>query len=326
MKTRLLAVGLALASALANAQTPPAAPAPDEHAWQAWSAAVEQTLRTSRQPRDWALAAVSMAGSPAADTAADALLQRALAAAPDDVLVHWLAAQHASRQKQDELAARSASVLTRLEPDNAASWLPAAALAARAGDAAALDAALARMATATRCDSHFADALSAWIEAYERQPIPGAGTSDAPTAAFTAALARASALAIPAYAPLMAACRDNDGTSVPAQRRAHCNAVGHLLLQQGPTLIDRDVGAGLLRHGGDATLTEADRAMQRRLAWHRQQATALALDEDPAALRAYAADWRTRTDETEVIERALRRAGLPTEPPADWIPPRLDGA
>ncbi|NCT67639.1 MAG: hypothetical protein GXC76_08340 [Rhodanobacteraceae bacterium] len=328
MKTPLLAVGLAFASALANARTP-AASAPDEHAWQAWSAAVEQTLRTSEQPRDWALAAVSMAKPPAADAAADAadaLLQRALAAAPDDMLAHWLAVQRYLGQKQDELDARSASVLTRREPDNAASWLPAVALAARGGDAAALDAALARMAAATRYDDHFAAALRAWMEAFERQPPQHTGRLDAEGAAFMAALARASALAVPAYGPLFAACKGADGTPLPAQRRGQCNAIGRLLLHAGTTRIDRDIGARLLRYGGDAAPTEADRAMIRRLAWQQQQAAPLRIDEDPVALRAYATDWRSCTDEVEVIERALRRAGLPVEPPADWTPPRRDGA
>lgn len=329
MKTTLFALAFAVATPCAAAHATSLLEQLDEQAWQTREAAITQALRSSDRPRDWVLAAMPAIGPSAtqAGSAGDsaALLQRALAQAPNDALVLWLVANRALGAGDDAIAARSATALTRLEPDNATSWVPALALASRHADDARIDNALAGMAAATRYDDHFAEAVRAWMDIYDRHGSASIAPAASSGESFTAAMAKASAFALPAYAPLSSACKSTADHRVTAQRRADCSTAGRLMLQRGSTLVARSIGSMLLTQGGEGALTAGDRATLRTLDWLRYQgAYVFPNDErDSAALRAYAADWRALDDEVAVITRALRRAGRPAEPPQDWSPPRL---
>lgn len=329
MKRSLVALGFAFVAQAGFAQEPWTVEPPfvfeqlDEQAWHASEAAISKALRESDRPRDWALAATSPdAQESSAELAA--LLQRAVAQAPDDALVPWLAANRALALNDDTLLARSAEALQRLEPDNAATWIPVLALASRRQDAAAIDNAVAQMAAATRYDDHFIEALRVWMVVYDRHASGVAVDPEPSGDAFAAAMAKASAFALPAYFPLSVACKGTDDQPVTAQRRADCTVAGRLMLQRGSTLTARSIGAMLMKRDAEELLTVQDRAALRTLDWIRHQAAQRFLDDDldSAALRAYAADWNTLDDEVEVIARAQRRAGLPAEPPPGWSPPR----
>ena len=299
----------------------------DEQAWQARDAAISKALRRSENPRDQVLGAMPVSGESAQPAVADdsaALLQRALVQAPEDALVAWLVANRALTSGDDVTAARGADALQRLEPDNAASWVPALALASRRPDAAGVDDALAHMAAATRYDDHFGEAVRAWMAVYDRYPLRVAGQVSAGEA-FAAAIAKAGAFALPAYLPFSTACKSREDQPITAQRRANCTAAGRLLLQSGTTLVARSIGSMLLTKPGDDALTAEDRATLRQLDWLRHQGAQLLPHDNPDSpeLRAYAADWHALGDEVEVITRAQRRAGLATEPPRDWVPPSL---
>ena len=62
--------------------------------------------------------------------------------------------------------------LVRLEPDNAAAWQFAVALASAIGDQAGWTMALSRMAAATRADDHLVAQVEEWTKAYTAQPEP----------------------------------------------------------------------------------------------------------------------------------------------------------
>jgi hypothetical protein len=307
---------------------------------EAYQATVADALVRSDRPRDWALAATLLSlreqpAEPVSYPTRDELLERAARAAPDDAIVQWLAAldrSAAATGSIDAAMGAAAAALTRLEPDNAGAWLSALVVASRRDDAAGVDAALARIASGTRFDDHFAGTLHAWLDVQDRFPPPPAvvPTDDfatrwpaMPTATlqsivgFAAAFAQVSATAIPGYQVLFAACQP-DGTAA-WRRRADCEHAGRLMLGQGRSFIARTIGFALLRDL-DA-LTAADQRARRQLGWYQQksyEATGHARG-DAAAIEAYQADWRHLDDEIEVTRRALRRAGLPDSPPAGWI-------
>src|SRR5690606_6127065 len=93
--------------------------------------AVRSALADSANPRDRVLAATSGAKLDVER------LRRDAAQAPDDALVQWLAATHLGSADDMADAREAAMRLTRLEPDNGATWMLALALDRRGIDAAA---------------------------------------------------------------------------------------------------------------------------------------------------------------------------------------------
>ncbi|GAA0710745.1 hypothetical protein GCM10009105_12140 [Dokdonella soli] len=311
-----------------------------QHAWEAYQDTIADALIDSDRPRDWMLAANMMrfvgdaSAKPPQPSRAE-LLERAARRAPDDVLVQWMATLDRSggntcvaKPVPDE----NVEALTRLEPDNAASWMMALALASARKNPALVDDALAHMASSARYDDHFADTLHAWIDVYDRFPMPDsilateflAPTPQTPRTtsqsmlSSTSALAQAAAIAMPAYHTLITACKPGTGDGDSWQRHAYCEDAGRLMLGKGKTLIARSIGFAVLRNLG--RFTAADQQERRNLDWYMHAGIELFGDDgrDADALAAYQVDWRNLDDEIEVIRRALRRAGLPDEAPAGW--------
>lgn len=286
-------------------------------AYKSFESSLDTAMRSGSHPLDWALAA---SGSPkpsrtigATTARSDGDLFRAAQAAPNDALVQWLVANYADTTTPEGAAHRAAAIeaLTRIEPENGAVWMQALADAARRGDTAGVDAALVRMAEARSFDDHFVDIAHAWLDVYDRHPPPASLASDGYDAGFVAAFAKAAATAIPAYNPLVLACKE------PANRAADCALAGRLMLEHANSLVARAIGFALL-HTVDAA-TDADREMRRTLDWYAANAMRGSGEDGNARdALAYENDWRRMNDETEVRKSAIRRAGLPIEPPADW--------
>jgi len=284
---------------------------------------LDTAMRSGTRPLDWALAATS---SPkpsrtigATTPRSDGDLFRAAQAAPNDALVQWLVANYADTSTPEGAAHRAAAIdaLARIEPDNGAIWMQALAEAARRGDADGVDDALAHMAEARRFDDHFVDVVHAWLDVYERHPAPASFAKDGYDAGFVAAFAKAAATGIPAYNPLILACKPADAGSF--NRTPHCTAVGHLMLDRANALVPRTIGFSILQGLGVAT--DADRAQKRTIAWYYVNAMrGTGEDGNARDALAYETDWRAMNDEGDVKRNALRRAGLPIEPPADWDP------
>jgi len=299
-------------------------------AYKSFERSLDTAMRSGTRPLDWALAAT---GSPnpsrtigASTPRSDGDLFRAAQAEPGDALVQWLVANYADTSTPEGAAHRAAAIeaLARIEPDNGAIGMQALADAARGGDADGIDDALAHMAQARRFDDHFVDIVHAWLDVYDRHPPPASLATEAYDAGFVAAFAKAAATAIPAYNPLVLACKPTAGGDVAFSRAPNCTAVGRIMLDRANSLVARSIGFSILKNLGVAT--DADRAAKRTIAWYYANAMrGTGEDGNARDALAYEADWRRMSDESDVKRNALRRGGLTIEPPAGWDPHASSG-
>ncbi|HET7923685.1 MAG TPA: hypothetical protein VFL30_02240 [Rhodanobacteraceae bacterium] len=314
-----LHVGIRIASSEASNET-----------YAKFQVSLDAAMRSSSHPRDWALAAVTSPdpqrtiGAPGPRYDGD--LFRAQQAAPGDALVQWLVANNADRTtpEGEVRVAGAIEALTRIEPDNAAPWMLALQCAVKRGDTEGSGEALARMAESRRFDDHFADVVHAWIDVYDRHPPPSLSIEESTgyDPGFVAAFAHAAAVALPSYQFLVQACKPATGQALEADRRAHCEKAGRLMLQHGTTLIARRIGFVVVRNA-DA-LTDADRAAERDLDWYRFNVAS----DEPSIVDAlsHEDDWRRLDDEIDVIRNELRRNHLPTAAPDGWSYPERAAA
>lgn len=309
-----LAVGIRIASA-----------GEPSSAYETFEASLDAAMRSSTRPRDWALVATAspnpMRTIGATTVHFDGDLFRAAQAAPSDALVQWLVANYGDTATPEGAAHRAAAIdaLTRIEPDNGAVWMQALNDAAKRGDASAVGDALARMAESRRFDDHFVDIVHAWVDVYDRHPLPATLSTDGYDAGFVAAFAKAAATAMPGYNSLVLACKPPATGTAHFDRAASCTTAGRLMLQRGDTLVARSIGFAILRNLDAAT--DADGAAKRNIDWYRANAMrGTGEDGNPSDALAHESDWRRMNDEIDVVKSALHRAGLPTEAPDGWTP------
>jgi hypothetical protein len=339
----LLAVllGSLLTAAPPNAA---AAPTPLEALGNMHRRGILAMLDHSPAPRDWALRAqltpmylaVNEHRAPTADEnlANGALLRQAAEAAPDDRLVQWLwanAAPAASGCNEQRPCPERSAALARIEPDNGAAWLPVVAEAVAGGDARAVDAALARMASTTRYDELFAEGTIAWTEVHRRHPLPaalasqyaasagmsGADPSDPELLHYVQGAALSAATAIGSFGALRA-CDVQKHPDASAGRFEHCEAIGRRMFSTASTLIGRQMGRAVLRmSGADSPGVEEQK---RALEWLFFQSSRL-LQQDGGPLGVtlpYVVDLEETRSEIQAMERVLQRGGVPATPPPGW--------
>jgi hypothetical protein len=279
-------------------------------------AEVRDALAASTNPRDRVLAATTGARTDAERLRHDAAL------ASDDALVQWLAATHLGSADDMAGAREAAARLTRLEPDNGATWMLALALDRRGIDAAAFAQAT---ANASRFDDHSGDIARAWLDAWDRFAPQSAPSTD-PDTKYSDALFTALIASQAGTVDLARACRQDEPKT--GDLRAGCARLGTLMLQHGTSSFSRFHGATVLRKldghasadGPDHSLDEAERAALRLVHWYRfGMAGDTPADQRARELRAWP-DWAT------IAQHRLANAGLPPEPPADWKPKHRSGA
>ena len=290
----------------------------------AYDVSVRHALYDSGAPRNIALAAIAPKASAEAGGPLDDQMVRAASLAPDDALVQWLAANRLLAAHDDARAGIAIETLIRLEPYNASVWALALSLAVSRHDDAGTDDALAHMAKSTRADEHIADALHAWLAAYESHPRPlsaFANPAEAAEAPFVDAMAKASAAALPSYRPFLEACSTEN-----THRHDVCATAARVMLYHASSLASRRLGFALLRTLGDDVVTDEDLAARRELAWINANAARVSgvADLDGVALAAHREDWRALGDEYEIMQRAMHRAGLPVAAPVGWVPSEGD--
>ena len=308
---------LGISLRIGNPGAAPAGPA-------GYEMSVRHALFDSGTPRNIALASIAPKASTEDLGALDDEMFRAASLAPDDPLVQWLAANRLLAAHDDARASIAIETLIRLEPYNASVWALALSLAVSRHDATATDDALAHMAQSTRADEHVADALHAWLAAYESHPRPlsaFANPAEAGAAPFVDAMAKASAAALPSYRPIFQACSSADG-----HRHDVCATAARVMLYHASSLASRRLGFTLLRTLGDDVVTDEDLAARRELAWINANAARVSgiADLDGAALAAHREDWRGLGDEYDVMQRAMHRAGVPAAAPVGWVPSEGD--
>jgi hypothetical protein len=315
-------------------------------AYRDYTLSLLHALRVSSDARDRALA-TQMAWLPdvhdgreqtVKDKASQgALLRDAAASAPDDALVQWIWAEAPPAESGCDAGppcAHRDSAVVRLQPDNAAAWLPVFNAASDAGDSPATDYAIAQMALASRFDDQMGIAVKAWMDVYARYPIPASVVpADSPDAqfddqdrGFVSSMEFAAAMSIGPYQSLMRACSRDRHPDASSLRLRDCAAIGRLMMTQATSMISRQIGRGILRVSGQAT--DADLASARALDWRYENWTKLVFaskQDDGARLKATARDWEETGDETQVMDRELERSGIALTPPASWQPTGRDG-
>ncbi len=315
-----------------------APPDPDETAaqaaWKQYAGSVLDALKSSSDPRDWAIAA--LIGNIPSDESNRAfesiransavLATRAAAAAPNDSLVQWLAL--ASLHSSDTSDIGPLQALQSLESDNEAVWLESLNAATHAKDSTGTDIALERMADSKSFDLHLAAIAQAIADVYRRYPMPDSVNAYAqalgtPITKDTMADIMGSSLAmafiLPAFQDLVLACRVDPSTGDNVLHAPDCARIGRMMATQSDTYLANRIGFAVLRTS--QTFTDADVESSRRIDWIMAQHAIAdsASVESPQADIAYLHDWYVTGNEVEAMRRAVARAGKPLEPPVDWI-------
>lgn len=300
------------------------------------------SLRASPSPRDQALAtrlySIEMLSDPGYKAWRGIALRKAAADAPNDRLVQWLwaiADEGTSGCDAARPCPERQMALARLEPDNAAAWIPAGQDAWKQRDDAALDSLLQNVAGATYYDELFEEATVALNKLYIRYPIPALVTQawtarekressmasdiDPESAGMIAAIANAAAIALPVMA-VMQACDRKKSPKAAEARFENCGRLGRMMLAEGNTMWSTTMATLVLRRSGN--INEDDIAVIRGQRWRSHQSATLSANflSDMAGFRAYFADLESTRSELRAQELQLQRVGVPLAPPEGWMP------
>lgn len=342
-----------LTAGLAAGGAAPPAPRPerDARARVALAAAAERygdallgALETSRHPRELLLAArlrrskgwdAGRGGDGSAqmrhETAADALLQRAIERGADDPVVWWEVAgacPHAPALcAVDDPVVR----LRELAPGNAAVWLRPR-LGAPPGDEAGPR--LARIAAASGYDSYLGERLRAWTTAGPHIPVPAelsAELGDATAARAALIMAYLLAEAGFEHPQWRGLCGKDALAEADAARATACRQALDRSLVQADSLTAYYT-AWSVRHALE-TEPAARAALERARAaieWQVAAMTELSLAGEPASQRAVQAEqiarWRAPgATEFSMLRGLLDAHGIPATPPAGWRSVRAIG-
>lgn len=258
------------------------------------------------------------------------LLARAEAATGASAEVSWVALADCDHARATACPAPAAlQRLQRQAPQNAAVWILALDVAARAGDSAAERTALARAAAATEYSTYYGHLLRATLIGASALPMPVAvvrelagANGNANAAGFAIAAGNVMFLPAPSLAPAFTLCRKADHD---AALRADCLKLAHLLAW-GDTVIARNAGLALHERLAASAADKAHYANERRnVAWQTQQYAQLMLrarSEPAIAAKAVTlgADGGT---ENSIMLGLLRAESIPLQPPLDWTPQPL---
>lgn len=244
---------------------------------------------------------------------------------PRDALAAWLEATECRTPTVCDAAAARAR-LQALQPDNAAVWLLELEALKESGDAAAIDRALEAAAVAPRYDDHGQSIVAATHRALlaARLPVPDAallhaahraglfGPAPTPPTAHTALETHALIRGAHAQSPAFAGHVCGADRPMASTRRAHCMALLDTLAN-GPSLLDRSMGAALLMRHTRGTPAQARwREAMRRHYWRQEF---VRMHGDPAFIAS-----RMTLTEIAAIEAWQRRNGIAVEPPPGWLP------
>lgn len=340
MRNRCAAVGLALAltaAVQAQAQKPAQPPSPlsaahtadtpepdesaQESAWDAYLQRVAAQLASSGSGRDLAFAAilVNLSVPPfreeGADSRAREWRQAALERAGQDVLAYQLLASKAP-EREGELKAQATRRWLALEPSNFS------ALMQQTQGPQEL---MAAARESRYADMHMYEGVR-WMQsvilrhlptAGELQALGGSSPYRAEEGAAITAIGIWAAFALPGYKTLLDACKLETLGESP-EREADCLHVAHLLTERSSTVLDQTVGLAIQRR---LARTPAERAAaqarRRQLDWMMHTSAPLSMKDDGAPFVRLLADPSIHSEQ-QMLERLLKEAGRPLQPPPGW--------
>lgn len=254
------------------------------------------------------------------DEAALALIERAAILAPERADLAWLEIQicgdvHTCNAEPAELRLRT------LDPDNGASWLPAAARAIKSDNEAAKELVLTGMAGAARVDIYWTTLIVRLTRALaDTRKI----TLDK---ALILVIGVLSAEAIPAYSATFSLCKGERLNDVEVLER--CRRVA-AAFERGDTVITEMVGLAIAQRvwAVDSPQWKAA-AEQRRITRYRMQiGSALEVKSGSGNRRAqtYLTLYEQNRREQDVLQAQIIQAGESPNPPADWAAPDASSA
>jgi hypothetical protein len=297
----------------------------------AYDARLASALAAQGAPRDLAFAATlrsfatrgtqappardnGVASQPVPDDPQLAAWRRdAFARAGSDVIAHVLLAQSDASGDGARLRAEAAARWQSLEPDNLAPAFFAPV---------SVETLLAAARDRRRFDLHMYEQVRWMQSAYVRHAPADAMLGELSAEGFGAIAASGiwAAVAIPALQPLAEACREPALDAAPT-RRDDCRAIARLMADASDTGLGTMIGIGLL---GRVASNEAERAeaaqRQRRFDWQMQNWSMIASRQPQGGAAEFARLLRDASiqREQQLVERVLREAGVPLDPPAGW--------
>ncbi|MDR0226316.1 MAG: hypothetical protein LBI66_07835 [Burkholderiaceae bacterium] len=295
-----------------------------EQAWQAYVARVARTLGRSQDARELAFATIlgqmpdgRMPQEQAVPDQVMAWRQAALERAGGDRLAYQLLID--ARPVPGNVVRGIAIDRWRaLEPWNLAPLLYQALPAEQLMQAQ-------RSATHTRM--YWYDSLRWMHAALLRQPPTEAesrafqpeGALDAEELAASTAAGIWAATMMPRYGVLLTACKLPALRETP-ERLADCRHAADVLTTHPSIVLEQMVGLALLREmAGDGEERASLQARRRRVQWQMHQFARLSVNDRAAPLMRQLADPSIQTEQ-QLLERTLLQAGLPLDPPPDWVP------
>lgn len=333
--TRLcLAFAAALMPGFGLAESPPADDAAfDADAWEVRHARAERELfdllRADTSPRMQVLAGrVHLSDEDAENPLRpkdEDVVARAANLARGDAFVQSVAASEGNYRNSQCGPVRwpeaEVANLVRLEPDNAAAWRYAVALALAKGDQAGIDAALERMAASRRADDHEGEEVALWTQVFSAHPDAAVSPYDSGNemavpaqTALSAALDRVSFRYSMADAALTRACQPDGSTEQDWRRLDWCARAGLVLAREGDSFALRELGLKLLGKGdGHADLQRQQEWLKANASDPSRSASAFS---DAAEDRER--DWKDVSGSIAAAERRLARLGKSATPPEGW--------
>jgi hypothetical protein len=319
---KLCILGLAMSQpAAALATTAPAVkPASPADKYQAWHNEAVRVLAARTDANSVATAAaLSFTNSYAAPAAAPTALQliaRASELAPQNAAIGWLHLQLCAATPLCD-SRDPAFVLRWVDPDNAAAWLAQLSTAHKDKDTVEVERVLGDMARATRFDLYYNQIMVMMFDALNgvRRELPG-GVVASDTAKLTALAGVANAEIIPAFSPLIDACRE---AAAGSESREDCRKLSKVM-QRGDTVIVQMVGFGIERRLIPADSKEAKSLAERKhlLEWRLSAASKLDSSILPwtqsSRTHTRLAEMRLRPREEDVCIALLREHKMALEP------------
>jgi len=296
--------------------------------FRAWKIAAAQVLVSRADAASLATAAAlrySASGAAAKTAAAAAkptaveLAARAVELQPQSAGLGWLHLQLCAGTPACDIR-DVATVMRWVDADNGAAWLQTLSAAQRDRDATEVDRILADMAHGARFDLYWNRIVVLMVETLHaaRGDLPG-GFAGSDAARLTTVTGIAGVEIIPAFSPLLEACREPG--AAPA-RRDPCLKLSKTM-QHGDTIAAQLAGFSIERHLVPPDSKEARMISERRHVLEWRQAEAAKFDTPllpwlkNARARARLALMRTMPREEDVCIAILREHKAALEPPEE---------
>ncbi len=334
MRKRFAAIGLALALAaaaqaqvratpqppppLSEADTPETGESAQPSAWNAYLHRVAQQLASAGSGRDLAFAALLANPSPGdagAGSQARGWRQAALERAGQDVLAYQLLTYKAPGHESG-LRAEAARRWLALEPSNFS------ALMEQAKSAQEL---LVAARESRYADMHMYDGVR-WMQsavlrhpptAQEEQALGVSPDYRLEESALATAIGIWTAFPLTGYKTLLDACKPEALGDTPA-READCLHVAHLLTERSSSVLDEAFGLAIRRRLARTPAERAEaQARRRQLDWLMHESAPLGMQDGGATFVRLLADPSIHSEQ-QLLERLLKNAGRPMQPPAGW--------